>query len=71
MYGEAAVTYRVTASDTADSYVFSGDLIDDQGDRRSIGGSSRATVRVVAPEPEPQMNRAPAFPGSSTTRSVD
>ena len=34
LYGEGAVTYRVTASDTADSYVFSGDLIDDQGDRR-------------------------------------
>ena len=71
LYGEAAVTYRVTASDTADSYVFSGDLIDDQGDRRSIGGSSRVTVRVVAPEPEPQVNRAPAFSRSSTTRSVE
>ena len=32
-------------------------------------------VRVAAPEPEPepqpQPNRAPAFPGSSTTRSID
>ena len=71
LYGEAAVTYRVTASDTAGSYVFSGDLIDDQGIRRSIGGSSGVTVRVVAPEPDPQENRPPAFPGSSTTRSID
>ena len=31
------------------------------------------TVRVAAPEPEPepQRNRAPTFPGSSTTRSID
>ena len=73
LYDEAAVTYRVTASDTVGSYVFSGDLIDDQGNRRSIGGSSRVTVRVAAPEPEPepQGNLAPAFPGSSTTRSID
>ena len=73
LFDEAAVTYRVTASDTAGSHVFSGDLIDDQGNRSSIGGSSRVTVRVVAPEPdpEPQPNRAPAFSGSSTTRSID
>ena len=32
LYGEAAVTYRVTASDTAGSYVYSGDLVDDQGE---------------------------------------
>ena len=71
LYGEAAVTYRVTASDTAGSYVFSGDLIDDQGNRHSIGGSSRVTVRVVAPEPDPQENRPPAFTeGSATTRTV-
>ena len=72
---EAAVTYSVTASDTAGSYVFSGDLIDDQGTRHSIGGSSRVTVRVVAPEPDPepdpQENRPPAFTeGSATTRTV-
>ena len=64
LYGEAAVTYRVTASDTAGSYVFSGDLIDDQGNRSSIGGAFRVTVR--------QVNRAPVFSaGNSTTRSVD
>ena len=44
LYGEVAVTYRVTASDTAGSYVFSGDLIDDQGNRRSIGGVTSFTV---------------------------
>ena len=44
LYGEAAVTYRVTASDTAGSYVFSGDLIDDQGNRSSIGGVTSFTV---------------------------
>ena len=75
LYDEAAVTYRVTASDTAGSHVFSGELIDDQGNRHSIGGSSRVTVRVVAPEPDPdpvpQENRPPAFTeGSSTTRTV-
>ena len=74
LYDEAAVTYRVTASDTAGSYVFSGGLIDDQGNRSSIGGASRVTVRVVAPapEPEPQGNRAPVFTdGAATTRSID
>ena len=71
LFDEAAVTYSVTASDTAGSYVFSGDLIDDQGNRHSIGGSSRVTVRVVAPEPDPQENRPPAFTeGSATTRTV-
>jgi hypothetical protein len=41
LYDEAAVTYRVTASDTADSYVFSGDLIDDQGNRLHGHGAPR------------------------------
>ena len=36
-----------------------------------VGGPSSVTVRVVAPDPDPQVNRAPAFPGSSTTRSID
>ena len=73
LYDEAAVTYRVTASDTAGSYVFSGDLIDDQGNRRSIGCPCSVTVRVADPEPAPSptQNRAPAFPGSSATRSID
>ena len=47
---------------------------DPKGNRSSIGGASRVTVRVVAPapEPEPQVNRAPVFSaGNSTTRSVD
>ena len=47
LYGEAAVTYRVTASDTAGSYVFSGDLIDDQGNRRSIGGATSSQSNLI------------------------
>ena len=35
LFDEAAVTYSVTASDTAGRYVFSGELIDDQGNRSS------------------------------------
>ena len=54
LYDEAAVTYRVTASDTAGSYVFSGDLIDDQGNRRShrrrlLVSRSRRSRRAQTP----------------------
>ena len=48
LYGDTSVTYRVTAANTAGSHSFSGDLIDDQGDRRSIGGSSSVTVAAEA-----------------------
>ena len=70
---ETSFTYTVTASGTAGSYSFSGTLRDFERDDYPVGGASRVTVRVVAPEPdpEPQVNRDPAFPGSSTTRSVD
>ena len=53
MYDEAAVTYRVTASDTAGSYVFSGDLIDDQGNRLPIGGITSFTVHAGHAGPRP------------------
>ena len=36
-----------------------------------VGGATSLPVRVAAPEPEPQRNRAPTFPGSLTTRSID
>ena len=54
LYDEAAVTYRVTASDTAGSYVFSGDLIDDQGtagvpSAEILVSRSRRSRRAQAP----------------------
>ena len=70
--GPQTVSYTVTASDTAEgSYSISGVLEDEAKEETTVGGSSSVTVRVVAPEPEPQGNRAPAFPGISTTRSID
>ena len=68
-------TYTVRVSQTGS---ISGKLVADRVDYR-VTGDSRVTVRVAAPEPEPapapapapQGNRAPAFPGSSTTRSID
>ena len=46
---------------------------DFEKDDYDVGGASSVTVRVAAPEPEPepQRNREPAFPRSSTTRSID
>ena len=64
-------SYSVTASDNPGSYTFSGVLASEDKSETRVGGSSSVTVRVVAPEPEPQVNRAPAFPGSSTTRSIN
>ena len=63
----------VTASDNPGSYTFSGVLASEDKSETTVGGSSSVTVRVAAPEPEPepQGNRAPVFPGSSTTRSID
>ena len=60
LYGETSVTYRVNAADTADSHSFSGNLIDDQGDRRSVGGSSSVTVAAeVTPTPtDPHATRS-------------
>ena len=37
----------------------------------NVGCPCVVTVGVAAPEPEPQRNRAPTFPGSLTTRSID
>ena len=69
--GPQTVSYTVTASDTAEgSYSISGVLEDEAKEETTVGGSSSVTVRVVAPDPEPQVNRAPAFPGSSTTRFI-
>ena len=72
--GPQTVSYTVTASDTAEGgYSISGVLEDEAKEETTVGGSSSVSVRVVAPEPEPepQVNRAPEFPGSSTTRSID
>ena len=69
--GPQTETYTVTASDNPGRYSFSGVLESEDKSKTTVGGSSSVTVRVVAPEPEPQVNRAPAFPGSSTTRPIN
>ena len=69
--GPQTETYTVTASDNPGPYTFSGVLEIEDKSETPVGGPSSVTVRVVGPEPGPQVNRAPAFPGSSTTRSVD
>ena len=69
--GPISFTYTVTASSMERSHTFSGVLRDDDRQDHDVGCPCSVTVRVAAPEPEPQRNRAPAFPGSSTTRSID
>ena len=69
--GPQTVSYTVTASDTAEGgYSISGVLEDEAKEETTVGGSSSVTVGVVAPEPEPQVNQAPAFSRSSTTRPI-
>ena len=68
--GPQTRSYTVTASENLGSHTFSGVLESEDKSETTVGGSSSVTVRVVAPEPEPQVNRAPVFPGSSTTRSI-
>ena len=70
--GPQTETYTVTASDNSGPYTFSGVLEIEDKSETTVGGSSSVTVRVVAPAPERQVNRAPVFSaGNSTTRSVD
>ena len=70
--GPQTRSYTVTASDNPGSHTFSGVLESEDKSQTTVGGSSSVTVRVVAPEPEPQVNRAPVFSaGNSTTRSID
>ena len=69
--GPQTETYTVTASDNPGPYTFSGVLEIEDKSETPVGGPSSVTVRVVVPEPEPQVNRAPAFRGSSTTRSIN
>ena len=73
LQGEDSFWYRVNASDTPGSYSFSGQLRDSDRMNHGVGGTSSVTVRRASPPgpPGPTPNRAPAFPGSSTTRSVD
>ena len=71
LQGDTSFTYTVTASSTPNSYTFSGTLRDFDRIDHTVGCPCVVTVRVAAPEPEPQRNRAPTFPGSLTTRSID
>ena len=66
-------SYTVTAPDNPGHYTFYGILENEDKNETPVLGSSSITVRVDVPEPEPdpQVNRAPAFPGSSATRSID
>ena len=68
-------TYTITASSAEGDYSFTGVFsgVDANFDAFSgvqVRGDSSITVGVVAPEPEPQVNRAPAFSRSSTTRPI-
>ena len=74
LVGDISVSYTLSAPTTTETISisgFAGTLGPAEGDVVTVRGPSSVTVRVVAPEPEPQVNRAPAFPGSSTTRSID
>ena len=76
LVSETSFTYKVDTSSTAGQHPFSGELtygIDKT--LVTVGGASSVTVGVLL-RPAPaavsrSQNRAPAFPGSSTTRSVD
>ena len=73
-YTVTAPTDPASCTDDPASCTFSGDLESEDKSETQVGGSSRVTVRVVAPEPdpEPQVNRAPVFTdGTATTRSID
>ena len=75
LQGDSSVAYTVTASRTAGSHPFSGMLRDSDRTDHPVGGPSSVQVGRPSPPPppapSPTQNRAPAFPGSSTTRSVD
>ena len=77
LQGDSSVAYTVTASRTAGSHSFSGMLRDSDRTDHPVGGPSSVQVGRPSPPPppppapSPTQNRAPAFPGSSATRSVD
>ena len=73
LVGDTFVSYTLTAPTTTETISisgFSGTLGPAEGDGVTVRGPSSVTVRVVAPGPEPQVNRAPAFSRSSTTRPI-
>ena len=72
LLADRSVSYTLRAPTTTETISisgFSGTLEPEVEDGVTVRGPSSVTVRVVAPEP--QVNRAPVFPGSSTTRSID
>ena len=74
LVGESSFSYRVNTSSSSGDHRFpSGSQLTYGVDKDTapVRGESSVTVRVVAPEPEPQVNRDPTFPGSSTTRSIN
>ena len=81
LVGDPSVSYTLTAPTTPGRKTgFLGNLEPAEGDGVRVGGPS--SVQVRSPSPPPQVrppspppavpaNRAPAFLGSSTTRSID
>ena len=70
LVSDLSVSYTLTAPTAPGRRSgFMGNLEPAVGEGVTVLGPSSVTVRVVAPEP--QVNRAPAFSRSSTTRSID
>ena len=67
---EESLTYRVTVSDTAGGYTFTGLLRDDARDDQNIEGASMVTVTAGDGEtPDPSPPPSPEPSGPSATRS--
>ena len=78
LVGESSVSYDVNTSTSSGQHRFpSGSKLTYGVDKivAAVGGESSVTVRASSPPSpppvQPQPNRAPVFPGSSTTRSID
>ena len=72
--GGLSVSYTLTAPTTPGRKTgFSGTLDPAEGEGVRVGGPSSVQVRRPSPPPAPSPteNRAPAFPGSTTTLSID
>ena len=72
LVGESSFSYRVNTSTSSGQHRFpSGSKLTYGIDKISVPVRGESSVTVGTPPPVPDENRAPAFPGSSTTRSVD
>ena len=75
LLADPSVSYTLTAPTTPGRRLgFSGTLEPAEGEGVTVGGPSSVQVGRPSPPPpapSPTQNRAPAFPSSSTTRSID